>query len=364
MGVDLSRANLAHANLRYAKLPYAMFQGAYLRGTDFTEAQLEHAYFDTTQVIGTDFTRANLTSSKFFAADMRQVILSGANLTNAFLSKADLFEAQLPDAVLVGTVLTEARLIHANLNGADLSRAICIWADFGETNLRHAILYQTDLTNVRLIDADLQGAELIGCRVYGLSAWDVNLSSTTQADLTVTFYDDVTITVDDLRVAQFIHQILKNEVIGKMVDGITSKTVLILGRFSDERKPVLEMIWKELRKRDYTPVLFDFEKPASRDLTETIVTLAHLSRFIIADITDAKSIPQELQAIVPNLPSVAVQPIILSTQHEYAMFEHFKRFPWVLPIHQYDTQEQLIAELSTKVIQPAEEKVKELRSFK
>ena len=38
-------------------------------------------------------------------------------------------------------------------------------------------------------------------------------------------------------------------------------------------------------------------------------TLAHLARFIIADITDPRSIPQELQAIVPDL-AVPVQPII------------------------------------------------------
>jgi hypothetical protein len=43
------------------------------------------------------------------------------------------------------------------------------------------------------------------------------------------------------------------------------------------------------------------------------------------------------------------------------MFEHFQRYPWVLPIHEYDTQEQLIAELVAKVIAPAEAKVYQLR---
>jgi hypothetical protein len=78
-----------------------------------------------------------------------------------------------------------------------------------------------------------------------------------------------------------------------------------------------------------------------------------MSRFLIVDITDPRSIPQELKSIVPNLPSVPVQPIILSSATEYGMFEHFKRFPWVLDIYRYDNQESLLACLSEKVIAPA-----------
>ena len=46
-----------------------------------------------------------------------------------------------------------------------------------------------------------------------------------------------------------------------------------LGRFTPERKTVLDALRDELRQRNYLPIVFDFEKPASRDLTETISTL-------------------------------------------------------------------------------------------
>ena len=136
--------------------------------------------------------------------------------------------------------------------------------------------------------------------------------------------------------AQFIYLLLNNANLRGVIDTITSKVVLILGRFTEPRKAVLDGIREALRHRNFTPVVFDFQKPATRDLTETIATLAGMARFVVADITDAKSIPQELMAIVPQFPSVPVVPIVLSSQTEYSMFEHFKRYPWVLSLRVYE----------------------------
>jgi hypothetical protein len=41
-----------------------------------------------------------------------------------------------------------------------------------------------------------------------------------------------------------------------------------------------------------------------------------MSKFIIADLTGAKSVVQELQAIVPYYPSVAVRFIILKSERD------------------------------------------------
>ena len=45
---------------------------------------------------------------------------------------------------------------------------------------------------------------------------------------------------------------LHNQKIRDVIDTITSKAVLILGRFTDERKAVLDALRDELRKRNYS----------------------------------------------------------------------------------------------------------------
>ena len=153
---------------------------------------------------------------------------------------------------------------------------------------------------------------------------------------------------------------LNNQKIRNIIDSVTSKAVLILGRFTPARKHLLDALRNELRQRGYPPILFDFQAPRSRNLTETVSTLAHLARFVIADITDAKSIPQELTRIVPLLPHLPLQPILMTGKREYAMFRDFGGYPWVLPLHRYKTAAELIQSVGEKVIGPAEAKAREL----
>ena len=61
------------------------------------------------------------------------------------------------------------------------------------------------------------------------------------------------------QVAQFIYLLLHNDKIRQVIDTITSKAVLILGCFTDERKAVLDALREELRKFENLPILFDFE---------------------------------------------------------------------------------------------------------
>jgi hypothetical protein len=249
----------------------------------------------------------------------------------------------------VSTKPGQLHLSETNLYCADLSAA----------NLSGA-----DLTYASLVEVDITNADLTGCRIYGVSAWGLKLSDKTrQRNLIITRRAHQSeITVDNIEVTQFIYLLLNNQKIRDVIDTITSKIVLILGRFTDERKAVLDALRDELRKRDYLPILFDFGKPASRNTDETITLLARMARFVIADISDAKSILQELRAIVPELPSLPVQPVIVRSQEEPGMFDFFRHYPWFLPVHRYDTPAQLLSELSDRVIKPSEAKALEFRS--
>ena len=204
------------------------------------------------------------------------------------------------------------------------------------------------------METNFAGANLTGCQVYGIAAWDLNLVGAQQAELVITPAREPVITVDNLEVAQFIYLLLHNEKIRDVIETVTSKAVLILGRYTPERKAVLDALREALRARDRLPIVFDFTRPGSQTTLETVSTLAHMARFVIADLTDAKSVLQELQAIVPSSPSVLVQPLLLASQEEPGMFDFFRRFPWVLKPYRYHSQEEMLAALDAKIIAPVE----------
>ena len=282
--------------------------------------------------------KAVLSGAVLDQADLRRADLTAANLDGADLRDSDLRWCRLAGASLTEVDLSRANLSNADFTGADLSGSYLNWANLSWTNLS-----ETDLDFARLVGTNLTNADLTGSHVYGVSTWDLRLEGARQADLVITPSGQPTVTVDNLEVAQFIYLLLNNEKIRDVIDTITSKVVLILGRFTPERKAILDALRDTLREHNYLPVVFDFDKPASRDLTETVRTLAHLARFIIANITDPRSIPQELQAIVPDL-AVPVQPIIPRPQQPWGMFVDFpKKYNWVLEVHEYTDLSDLLA---------------------
>jgi uncharacterized protein YjbI with pentapeptide repeats len=366
MGANLMGANLMGADLMGADLSSAFLSGANLSGTNLSGANLTRAHL----IRGVNLTGAILSGAilrnayavvaNFKSAILRDADLSGAVLSGANLSGANLSEANLTVSHLNGAHLSGAVLRDADLNGANLSGAILSGANFSG-----AILSGADLRRAILVGTIFERANLTGASIYGISAWNLQLKDAKQCDLMITDKGKPIITVDNLEMAQFIYLLLNNERIRQVIDTITSKVVLILGRFTPERKAVLDTLREELRKQDYLPVLFDFEKPRDRDFTETVITLAHLARFIIADLTEPNSIPHEVATIIPQC-KVPVQPLLIQSAsiREYSMFRDLMLYPWVLPTFRYQDIMSLLSSLKEHVIFPAEQKAQELAKLK
>jgi len=349
-GADLSRTNLRRANLREANLGRAFLGGAFLGGASLRRASLRE-----TKLRGADLRSADLRRADLSGADLRAADLQGTDLYRTNLRRADLREAKLDGAFLGGAFLRGANLRRANLRKANLGGA-----DLSAANLREANLGGASLTHATLVHTDLRGAELSGCHIYGVSAWDLRLKGAKQENLIITPAGAPEVTVDDLEVGQFVYLLLHNEKIRNVIDTIGKKGVLLLGRFTDERKAILDALREELRKHDYLPILLDFDVPATRDITETVSLLARMARFIIVDMTDPSSIPKELEAIVPHL-AVPVQPLLEGASRPYAMFKDYWKYDWVLPPHRYEGLETLLTSIAENVIAPAEAKVNALQ---
>ncbi len=329
--IDLQRVNLKNADLR----------GANLRGANLSKANLSEA-----NLIKTDLSEAYLIGCDLRYANLHEANLGGANLTGAIIHMASLTKADLNFAVLKRVDLRDADLCGANLS--------C-------THLVEADLSGSDLTNAIFIRTVCENTDLSECRVYGISVWDFQIGQNVITNnLKITPYGEADITTDNLEVAQFIYLMLNNNKIRSVINTITSKMVLILGRFKEERKVVLDAIREELRMHDYLPVMFDFDKPTNRNTQETVLSLASMSKFVVVDMTEPICSPFEMGTIVRELRSVPIQPLLLNGEIPWGMWDSIEGLPWVLDISYYQDKNELIHNIKEKIIEPAEKKLQEM----
>ncbi|EJG1687814.1 pentapeptide repeat-containing protein [Vibrio alginolyticus] len=319
-----------------------------LSDVDFVRAcPSDGGFYDLPEFQGFDFSHMNLNrvsmrNSTFIECDFTDSHFHFSDLVDSYCLKCNFSGAGL-NVSKIGS----ANFIECNFTGADLS-----YCSAEETNFTGSYLVNTNLSNMSLVKTNFSNARIENSCAYGISAWDLVLNDCKQSNIAISETSN-SITVPTIELAQFISLLIKSKNLRQVIETITSKVVLILGRFTPERKAVLDEIKSQLDEHGYLAVLFDFEVPSSRDITETVITLAALSKFIVADLSDPRSIPQELTSIVPHLPSVPVQPILELDDQEYGMFEHFKNYPWVLPIKTYVSSD--LSSLVEQVVLSCEE---------
>jgi uncharacterized protein YjbI with pentapeptide repeats len=303
--IDLRKADLRKANLTGIEFSKADLSGAYLIESDLSRAKLVGAKLEGADLSGANLTEANLSRAHLTRSNLKRANLAHARLNRANLTEANLSRTNLNRAGLVKANLDHAYLIGANLHGAHLIRAYLFCADLSKANLTN-----TNLIHANLSRAKVSNATVTKSKVYGVNVWSIEGDFKEQKELIISPDTESVITVDNIKVAQFLYLILNNEEIRDVINTLTSKSVLILGRFADDnRKAILNALRSKLREYNLLPIVFDFDRPIDRNITEMVKTLAGISYFVIADVTSPKSSPLELQAIVPDY-QIPVVPII------------------------------------------------------
>jgi hypothetical protein len=288
---------------------------------------------------------------------------------------AALEQANFANAVLIGADLSHAHLEGVNFHGANLGGAKLRGAHLQNANFCTTDLFRTDLSRANLTGANLQGtqltltsfegATLVGCTIYGISAWDLKLDGAVQQDLTVFYeepspngnrYEENRFVVHDLKSAQFVYSLLQNRNVRDALHAVSSKTVLILGRFRDDGLEVLQAAASRLRQLDYLPIIFDFERPRGRNFDETVKTLYGLSRFVIADLS-GRSVAAELSSNVRDF-YVPVVPILQQGREASGtiedLLENPQRWPVLGPIVEFAAAAELVGLLDTHIVTRAE----------
>ncbi len=120
--------------------------------------------------------------------------------------------------------------------------------------------------------------------------------------------------VDDIELAELLHYLSNHKKLRNALNILNDKGVLLLGRFGGGGLERLYALQEWFRSRGYMAMIFDFERPYDLSLTETVITMAALAKFVVADLS-GPSVPSELQAILTQ-----IHKPLLAYGHLYALF--------------------------------------------
>lgn len=351
---DLSRVEFGkRLDLKGWKLSDTNFSGSSLIEADFRPDNeqlktIRRICFSSADLAGADFSSLGIADVEFKGATLNGAKFAGSLLNNTNFRYAKLIEANLNGINCpIGVDFTGAELRDAKLIGATLINSSFRHADLTAANFSNA-----DLTGASFLDTNCESTNFSGCRIYGISVWDLRTNkNTNQENLIIEKYGQRPIIVDNIEVAQLVHLILHYPNLRKVIGTVGKLGVLILGRFTPERLSVLHDIRDELRRMGYLPIIFEFEPPLNRTFTETILTLVGLSRFVIADITSPSSSPLELQALIPNF-QIPIAPIIQKGEQPFSMFKDLIGDN-ILELLQYSSSDELKLVLKKAIVDPA-----------
>lgn len=262
---------------------------------------------------------------------------SGMNLSGASIYRAFAEGLNLRNALFEGSHFEEGDFSRADFRGATFHSTKFNKTILTGANFDGAMFVNCNLNRVNLVGAFFRVKEITETVVYGIAAWDLVTSNEMKQsklviEKTYELYSDliqqrkIPMMVDDIELAQFVHYLNDHKKMRDTLNILNDKGVLLLGRFKDGGLERLYSVREWLQSRGYMAMIFDFARPDNLSLTETVVTMAGLSKFIFVDLSGA-SVPAELQAVLSQ-----VKKPVLAFGARYALFSDLADQTWVRTI--------------------------------
>jgi Pentapeptide repeats (9 copies) len=203
----------------------------------------------------------------------------------------------------------------------DFSRANFSGATFHNTKFNKTILTGANFDGATFVNCNLNRVNLAGASfhvkeitetvVYGIAGWDLKTSddmkqSKLVIERTYELYSDliqqgkVPMMVDDIELAQFVYYLSNHKKMRDALNILNDRGVLLLGRFTDGGLERLYSTREWFQHNGYMAMIFDFARPDNLSLIETVVTMAGLSKFFVADLSGS-SVPAELHSIFSQI---------------------------------------------------------------
>ena len=254
-----------------------------------------------------------------------RIDFSGMNLSGALILKAFAEGLTLRNCIFENTVFEEGDFSRADFSGATFRNTRFNKTIFTGANFDGATIVNCNLNRINLVGASFRVKEITETVIYGIAAWDLVTSEESKqsrlvVEKTYELYSDliqqekIPMMVDDIELAQFIYYLSNHKKMREAINILNDKGVLLLGRFKDGGLKRLYTVLELLRGKGYMPMIFDFTRPDNLSLTETAVTMAGLSKFVIVDLSGS-SVPAELQAIL-----IQIKKPVLAFGNPYALF--------------------------------------------
>ena len=245
---------------------------------------------------------------------------SGISIHNAFAEGLQLCNAVFEDAHFEEGDFSGANFSGATFRNTKFNKTILTGANFDD-----ATFVNCNLNRVNLVGASFKVREITETVIYGIAAWDLQTSddmkqSKLVIEKTYALYSDliqqgkVPMMVDDIELAQFVYYLSNHKKMRDAINILNDRGVLLLGRFQDGGLERLYCMREWFQRKGYMAMIFDFARPDNLSLTETVVTMAGLSKFVIVDLSGT-SVPAELQAIFSQ-----IKKPVLAFGDPYALF--------------------------------------------